>query len=150
MLVADVAEAHVLLVEPEGHLGQRKHIAKLHVGDDQAPGLLPQFRDAGQEVEAARFAPNRLQHLLLASFAGKDARSHTRAGVPERRVPVHVMYPRLQRLDGILAVLVGVGPVVLQPAVYWDIHAAQRVHDAGETVEVGAHVVIYRDAQVVE
>ena len=40
--------------------------------------------------------------------------------------------------------------MVLQPAVDRDVDPLQRIDDADEPVEIGAHVVVHGDAQVVE
>ena len=60
------------------------------------------------------------------------------------------MHPWFRHLDGIFAVLVRIGPVILQAAVNWYVHTPQRIHDTDESVEVSAHVVIDRDTQVIE
>ena len=59
------------------------------------PAHLVEFGELAEGVEGARLAPDRLQHLLLAALAGKDAAGLARARVPERRLTIHIVHTRL-------------------------------------------------------
>jgi hypothetical protein len=91
-----------------------------------------------------------LKNLLLTALAGKDTGRLSRTGIPEGSLAIHIMYTGFKSQSGVLAILVRVGPVVAVAAMNRDVYATNGIHDADQSIEIGASEIVYPDAQVIE
>jgi len=146
----------VVRLQAQRERDQGDRFGEREVGLDDRHHLVPQVREPGDDSSVAAGGPDTAQKLLLAAAPIEVDRILAAAGIPQGVLAVHVMhadpnhplFPGFVIRDAILAVFHA--DVVQDRAVDRDRHAADRIDDFLESVEIDHGEIVRLDPEVVQ
>ena len=150
VITADVGIRHLGRVERE-----LQNVTESQVCFDGAFQIVVQFRDARERPGLQGLREQGAQHFLLAAAAVEVAGFLTRARIPQRQVAVHVNDAGTGGVQMPVVFILRVKTRIDQTPVCvgagdGHIHAAERIHDLTEAIELDHGGMVDADAEVVE